>query len=567
LDYLRKGIDFEVHWRRFFLILLLVVFSQAAYGQSGASIHSVDRIYLPTQASDPPIFISNNTGFELRGFPGNGTELFPYLVANLTIFPTNDFYGQYCIRIWHTNVFFIIRNCTLNVQGSVFGYAIRFYNVTNGKIENCAISSTKDSPSYASYGVDLSLSSNIRIIDSIFVRGSSGVSVWRSSSCSVSSSAFYGQEYDGIVVTSSNDTNLSNNILHGTGPLYSHNGISVHASSVNCTVSGNSLDNFWGECIDFSAARGCIIIGNRISNSSIGISLGFLNKSQIVQNIVTDNGHWGILVDNHSYNNSFYENVLADNMINAEDNGHNSTWNSNWYSDYSGLGVYIIPGLGNSIDISPRPQTIYVPNLFTGIAVFVLILMIPAGAFVVSLDRRIVPIEKEKSSGRRPSLYLMVLSTLIPFGISPSPIPNSLLPELKYELVSFFFSIGASRNPGADWEVSYYAGPGLLATDYWVLVAVPYLIACLLAILFLIGYFRGNLTLEHFKVGVVTTMVVSVILPIAMVLPFAKMLFVVPITPVLGLSITYWYDVNLRKLGQAGSASSLNKDAQLESTE
>jgi hypothetical protein len=58
-----------------------------------------------------------------------------------------------------------------------------------------------------------------------------------------------------------------------------------------------------------------------------------------------------------------------------------------------------------------------------------------------------------------------------------------------------------------------------------------------------------------------------VILPIAMVLPFAKMLFVVPITPVLGLSITYWYDVNLRKLGQAGSASSLNKDAQLESTE
>ncbi|MHA2295121.1 MAG: hypothetical protein ACXADA_03850 [Candidatus Hodarchaeales archaeon] len=53
------------------------------------------------------------------------------------------------------------------------------------------------------------------------------------------------------------------------------------------------------------------------------------------------------------YRNYFYNNSQDSGISQAYDEGFNNTWYGNYWSDYSGAGVYLIDGLSGSVDPMP----------------------------------------------------------------------------------------------------------------------------------------------------------------------------------------------------------------------
>ena len=89
-----------------------------------------------------PVNISSDSQFAVQGWPGNGTESSPYLIAGLRF----SYPHQEPIIIENTRMYFVIRDCIFEKQGlpAVLGNvnAIHIFNVSNGIIEGCSISAT-----------------------------------------------------------------------------------------------------------------------------------------------------------------------------------------------------------------------------------------------------------------------------------------------------------------------------------------------------------------------------------------------------------------------------------------
>ena len=67
----------------------------------------------------------------------------------------------------------------------------------------------------------------------------------------------------------------------------------------------------------------------------------------------------GISCNGAARNNRVYYNTIIDNVLNAEDDGLNNTWDDgisegNYWSDWDGDGEYEISGYANAVDRYPR---------------------------------------------------------------------------------------------------------------------------------------------------------------------------------------------------------------------
>ncbi|MHA2334143.1 MAG: NosD domain-containing protein [Candidatus Hodarchaeales archaeon] len=79
-------------------------------------------------------------------------------------------------------------------------------------------------------------------------------------------------------------------------------------------------------------------------------------KSLINGNLIQGNKEYGISISSDSYiiyRNYFYNNSQDSGISQAYDEGFNNTWYGNYWSDYSGAGVYLIDGLSGSVDPMP----------------------------------------------------------------------------------------------------------------------------------------------------------------------------------------------------------------------
>ncbi|MHA1909947.1 MAG: right-handed parallel beta-helix repeat-containing protein, partial [Candidatus Thorarchaeota archaeon] len=112
-----------------------------------------------SQGYHPVVYINTNNGFETIGFPGDGTESNPYILADMQ-FSTIG----YGISITGTDAFFVIRNCTFTGGGT----GIRFILVENGRIENCTFEEVN-------YGVECYSTTRSNISDSKFRRTTFGI--------------------------------------------------------------------------------------------------------------------------------------------------------------------------------------------------------------------------------------------------------------------------------------------------------------------------------------------------------------------------------------------------------
>ena len=183
-----------------------------------------------------PIFIDNSdpsknwsyTALNYAWCSGSGSWADPYVIENVTI----DGQGSsHCIEIGNSNVYFIIRNCSLYNSGFSYGKSgIVLGNVANGKITN--------------------------------------------NNCS-------GDNHHGIYLSGSNNNNtLSGNIASNNEEY----GIFLENSNNN-NISGNTANNnYCGIQLDWSINNN--LSGNIVNNNSHGISLMEGNNNNLSGNIM-----------------------------------------------------------------------------------------------------------------------------------------------------------------------------------------------------------------------------------------------------------------------------------------
>jgi parallel beta-helix repeat protein len=504
------------------IVLFLLGFSLIQMQAQPGNLNTNKQDNFITSAfDDDPIIIENNTEFELLGFLGNGSEFAPYLLENLMI---DD--GDNCLKIWNTDAYFVMQNCTFRLPHYSLGNAVKFTNVTNGIIRNCTIIVEKFGMEYRTDGIDLYSSSNILVRDCNILGGQSGIELRQSTNCTIMSNILKDQSKYGISTAYSNDTRVYGNTLIGSEDYYSSTGIIIGYLSSNSSVYANNLTNFLRAGIRLHSAGDISVSENLVTDSKGGISIRFSSQSRVTSNILFGNDY-GIHVSSTSSNNTLSSNILSNIEDNAKDDGFNNIWNSNWYSDYRGSGIYIISGASNSRDTSPQPTSLHIPNFMNSLMVLFLISLIPLGAATGYHMRYREIIDDKLRKGL--SLFFMVFSILIPCGVSGSPLPYLSLPNLRYVVTDALFTLGVSRSPGMDWVVNM-----LTPNDYLLFVSIPYLIGSVLSVVLLLGYLHEKFRARIFSVGI------FIVVSTAMLAAYVVSVLLIPITPLLAGSIAFW---------------------------
>lgn len=135
------------------LVVMFLLTSFAVVHTNYASVHlnEMDIIHNFASSYNPhePILISGNQDFIDQSWPGNGSEVDPFIIEGLNISSP-----QIPIDIRYVDVHFIIKDCFL--QATTWNYTINLIHADNGKIEDCVI--------YSGYGgIKVDYSDNLTI--------------------------------------------------------------------------------------------------------------------------------------------------------------------------------------------------------------------------------------------------------------------------------------------------------------------------------------------------------------------------------------------------------------------
>ncbi|UCG69156.1 MAG: right-handed parallel beta-helix repeat-containing protein, partial [Thermoplasmata archaeon] len=283
-----------------------------------------------------PIRINSDIDFDLNHgvTGGSGTKGDPWIIQDYEIYGKG--YG-YCIYIGNTTDYFIVRNCSLYEAGGVWSWpyftdsGLILYNVQNGRIENNNIS-------YNHYGGTFLSNSNYNILinNTFFTNDEYGTLLYYSDLNSLENNTIK-NNVCAISLSSSMDITLYNNSMI-------ENGISIY---------GNVLEHWNTHSIDTSnkvntkpitywknrtfgtipAGAGQVILANctnvfveaqDISNSTVGISLGFSSNNTISNNTFNSNQYYGIALfvsqDNNISSNTIFENGAGLRLIISDNN-------------------------------------------------------------------------------------------------------------------------------------------------------------------------------------------------------------------------------------------------------
>ena len=312
---------------------------------------------------------------------GSGTQVDPYIIENVTIDGQNS--GN-CIEIRYSNVYFIIRNCTLYNGNSI---GIYLYQVRNGKIFNNTCSS-------CDYGIQLFFGDYINITDNILMDNAyTGIQLESFNDNNIiSNNIAINNNQHGIRVSGDSDFNtITENIVerHIYSGIILQGGSNNNIVSRNTVVNNNPLRGIWVYNSDFNT-----IEDNLVSNTGrSGILIEESNYNNILDNTITANNgdairfsSWSadlceynlikmnkiynnlgspVYIDTYSRNNEIYFNAFVDNNYRPWDYGANKWDNGtigNYWSDYSGVDAdddgigdtpYFIAGLSGSQDNFP----------------------------------------------------------------------------------------------------------------------------------------------------------------------------------------------------------------------
>ncbi|MDI6708871.1 MAG: right-handed parallel beta-helix repeat-containing protein [Candidatus Thermoplasmatota archaeon] len=191
-------------------ILVLSAIIMSVGNSGGAAVTAVkSESNSKTLTSHAPIYINGNDDFIVGQngvVSGSGTQADPYIIENWDI----DASSANGIEIRNTDVYFIIRNCTIHDGESNDNYGVYFYHVQNGKINNLT--------SYNNY---------------------CGIHLYYSSNNTISSNQIYNSSY-GIWLY-----NSSNNEIHYCN-IYSNTNYGIYNHNTETQYQCNAIYNWWG---------------------------------------------------------------------------------------------------------------------------------------------------------------------------------------------------------------------------------------------------------------------------------------------------------------------------------
>lgn len=166
----------------------------------------------------------------------------------------------------------------------------------------------------------------------------------------------------GIELAFSSLCNLTNNTIFRSMECGVYFYESSNNTVANCTVSESTVS---GLLLSYHSSNNTIANNTISKNGNIGLSIySASNNNTIVNNTIFANSVYGLHCGSGIRGTLIYQNRFGHNInINAYDTGTDNHWNisgiGNSWSDYSGTGVYLIPGGAGSIDYYP---SIYQPD-------------------------------------------------------------------------------------------------------------------------------------------------------------------------------------------------------------
>ncbi|TFG12561.1 hypothetical protein EU537_09060 [Candidatus Thorarchaeota archaeon] len=306
------------------------------------------------------ITIESNADFAEQaaseGWPGDGSLLHPYKIQGYRISSDST-----CIRISDTTVHFQITSCQVSISDASSGVGVYLHNVTNGDVLYTNFTGGLTGI-YLYQSEDCILTSN-----RVEKCSHNGVRVERSNHCSVRNSTI--KDCDtGILVDSSPHSRLlynqiqnatetgiyiefsfyceaiENSITLGGGDAFEIH-FSTHSelienvaclnTGVGILVSGGGYDfennTAYGNPGGGMALEDCgysSLIGNRLhSNGRNGLSLNSSENNTIRENWLYANIQFGLALDEASDFNQIYGNLLGWNLHNnSRDDGTNNEW-------------------------------------------------------------------------------------------------------------------------------------------------------------------------------------------------------------------------------------------------
>jgi len=280
-----------------------------------------------------PNYNWSKTAAENDWCSGSGSWSDPYIIENVLI---DGLGGEFCISIWDSDVYFIIRNCILYNVGSVRNNApIKLRFTDNGRLYGNTLEEGHT-------GIYLFTCENNSISNNALSDLVYGINLGSSHHNAISNNDIETHTY-GVMLDDSNYNNVSLNSLIDIN----HVGIRFSSSDHNIISKNTIIYPNWGIAssgMELLSSINNTISGNHIEYGATGIYFYYSSRENIIKNnIIIDNLRGINFPYDTSINNTIYNNcfVANDHYGNAKDDGANNNWDNgstgNYWDDYSGV--------------------------------------------------------------------------------------------------------------------------------------------------------------------------------------------------------------------------------------
>ena len=340
------------------------------------------------------ITITSNDQFGTCGCTsqGNGSLSNPYIIQDYFI---NNQTGS-GISISNTQVYFSIQHVWVNGTTGASSKGFSFTNVTNGFINNSQSTFNYMGFSLTAGIINFTLQNTVANQNNGYgynIINANGVELINTTANNYNALQFYFSVDSNLLIKESTATGgsfgFSINSVHNS--TFEHNfvsqsgyGFAFGSNTTNNFIINNSV-SLTGRGLELISAYGNTLIGNSIYNNQLdGFYLSNATNNNFISNIVDHNSYSGFnllggssgnsfVLNNSSYNsqngfvlvsqsnlNSIYSNNFFGNGLqNTQDNGTGNKWYQNSFSDYNGIGSYIIAGTANTSDAYAKIYYLY----------------------------------------------------------------------------------------------------------------------------------------------------------------------------------------------------------------